>query len=159
MTTPEADLPISVLVVDDEDLLAKSCTQILSNEGYRVSSESRGKSALDWVRRQRPDIVLADLMLPDLDGLQLLKEIKQIAPETLVIMITGFATVDSSVEAIQAGAYDYIPKPFTAIQLRILIGRASEQVRLARDNAHLRDQLKRQYGFENVVGTSDAIQK
>jgi DNA-binding NtrC family response regulator len=111
------------------------------------------------VRRTRPEIVLTDLMLPDMDGLALLKEIKEIAPEALVIMITGFATVDSSVEAIQAGAYDYIPKPFTATQLRILIGRAAQQVQLARDNALLRSELKRQYGFENIVGTSEAIQK
>jgi DNA-binding NtrC family response regulator len=74
-------------------------------------------------------------------------------------MITGFATVNSSIEAIQAGAYDYIPKPFTATQLRILIGRAAQQVQLARDNAQLRDQLKRQFSFENIVGSGEAIQK
>jgi DNA-binding NtrC family response regulator len=75
------------------------------------------------------------------------------------VMITGFATVDSSVEAIRAGAYDYIPKPFTATQLRILIGRAAQQVKLVRDNASLRDQLKKHYSFENIIGTSELIQK
>jgi DNA-binding NtrC family response regulator len=150
---------ISVLICDDEELLVKSCGQILSSEGYTVYTEGRGKSALDNVRRHRPDIVLTDLMLPDMDGLSLLKEIKKVAPETLVVMITGFATVDSSVEAIRAGAYDYIPKPFTATQLRILIGRAAQQVQLVRDNAHLRDQLKKHYSFENIIGTSDSIQK
>lgn len=159
MQAAETSLPLSVLVVDDEDLLAKSCKQILSSEGYTVHSEGRGKGALEFVRRQRPDIILMDLMLPDIDGLALLRQVKEIAPETLVIMITGFATVNSSVEAIEAGAYDYIPKPFTATQLRILIGRAAQQVRLARDNAQLRDQLKRQYSFENIIGSSDAIQK
>jgi two-component system, NtrC family, response regulator HydG len=159
MTPSEVARPISVLVVDDEELLAKSCLQILVNDGFRASAETRGKSALEVVRRQRPDIVLADLMLPDMDGLDLLREIRQIAPETLVIMITGFATVSSSVEAIQAGAYDYIPKPFTATQLRILIGRASRQVQLARDNALLRDQLRRQTGFANIVFNSDAMRK
>jgi DNA-binding NtrC family response regulator len=104
-------------------------------------------------------VVLTDLMLPDMDGLALLKEIKKLAPETLVVMITGFATVDSSVEAINAGAYDYIPKPFTATQLRILIGRAAQQVQLVRDNVSLRDQLKRHYSFENIIGTSASIQK
>lgn len=158
MHAAETSLPLTILVVDDEELLAKSCKQILSSEGYTVYCEGRGKGALDLVRRQRPDIILMDLMLPDMDGLALLKEVKQTAPETLVIMITGFATVNSSVEAIEAGAYDYIPKPFTATQLRILIGRAAQQVHLARDNAQLRDQLKRQYGFENIIGSSDAIQ-
>ncbi|HEX6371516.1 MAG TPA: sigma-54 dependent transcriptional regulator [Longimicrobium sp.] len=150
---------ITVLICDDEELLVKSCGQILSSEGYTVFTEGRGKNALENVRRHRPDIVLTDLMLPDMDGLTLLKEIKKLAPETLVVMITGFATVDSSVEAIRAGAYDYIPKPFTATQLRILIGRAGQQVQLVRDNAHLRDQLKKHYSFENIIGTSDSIQK
>jgi DNA-binding NtrC family response regulator len=155
----EPTVPITVLIVDDEELLVKSCGQILSSEGYTVYTEGRGRNALDSVRRHHPDIVLTDLMLPDMDGLALLKEVKRIAPETLVVMITGFATVDSSVEAIRAGAYDYIPKPFTATQLRILIGRAAQQVRLVRDNAHLRDQLKKQYSFENIIGTSESIQK
>ena len=154
-----AEVPISVLICDDEELLVKSCGQILSSEGYTVYTEGRGKNALENVRRHRPDIVLTDLMLPDMDGLMLLKEIKKLAPETLVVMITGFATVDSSVEAIRAGAYDYIPKPFTATQLRILIGRAAQQVQLVRDNAHLRDQLKKHYSFDNIIGTSEGIQK
>ena len=159
MSESQAEVPISVLIVDDEELLVKSCGQILSSEGYAVQTENRGRNALDAVRRHRPDIVLTDLMLPDMDGLSLLKEIKKLAPETLVVMITGFATVDSSVEAIRAGAYDYIPKPFTATQLRILIGRAAQQVQLVRDNAQLRDQLKKHYSFENIIGTSDSIQK
>jgi DNA-binding NtrC family response regulator len=159
MPLPERRTPISVLVVDDEELLARSCTQILASEGYAVSSESRGRAALEYVRRKRPEIVLADLRLPDVDGMWLLREIRQASPETLVIMITGFATVTSSVEAIQSGAYDYIPKPFTATQLRILLGRAALQVDLARDNALLRDRLKRQASFDGVVGTSPAIQK
>ncbi|MFL5540789.1 MAG: sigma-54-dependent transcriptional regulator, partial [Longimicrobiaceae bacterium] len=157
--TPENDIPITVLIVDDEELLVKSCGQILASEGYTVYTEGRGRNALEVVRRQRPDIVLTDLNLPDTDGLALLKDIKKLAPETLVVMITGFATVDSSVEAIRAGAYDYIPKPFTATQLRILIGRAAQQVKLVRDNASLRDQLKKHYSFENIIGTSESIQK
>jgi DNA-binding NtrC family response regulator len=157
--TTTSEVPISVLICDDEELLVKSCGQILSSEGYTVHTEGRGKMALENVRRHRPDIVLTDLMLPDMDGLALLKEIKKQAPETLVVMITGFATVDSSVEAIRAGAYDYIPKPFTATQLRILIGRAAQQVQLVRDNAHLRDQLKKHYSFESIIGTSEGIQK
>jgi DNA-binding NtrC family response regulator len=160
MTQPPETTPsITVLIVDDEELLVKSCGQILSSEGYTVYTEGRGRTALEMVRRHRPDLILADLHLPDMDGMALLREIKKISPESLVIMITGFATVDSSVEAIRAGAYDYIPKPFTATQLRILIGRAAQQVKLVRDNAHLRDQLKKQYSFENIVGTSESIQK
>ena len=151
--------PISVLVVDDEELLAKSCRQLLASEGYHVSVESKGRAALEVVHRSRPDVVLTDLMLPDMDGMDLLREILRVAPETLVVVITGFATVDSSVEAIRAGAYDYIPKPFTATQLRILTGRAAEQVRLKRDNAMLRDQLRQQSCFDSIVGSSEAIRR
>jgi DNA-binding NtrC family response regulator len=159
MTPSGVDRPISILVVDDEELLAKSCLQILGAEGYQATSELRGRAALELIRRQHPDIVLADLKLPDLDGIELLKEIRTIAPETLVIMITGFATVNSSIEAIQAGAYDYIPKPFTATQLKILVGRAARQIQLSRDNATLRHELRRQSGFSPMVGTSEPMRK
>jgi DNA-binding NtrC family response regulator len=159
MARSQTDRPISILVVDDEELLARSCVQILGAEGYQVASEPRGKSALEAVRRQPPDIVLVDVMLPDMDGLEVLKEIRKILPDSLVIMITGFATVNSSVEAIQAGAYDYIPKPFTATQLRILIGRAAQQVQLSRDNALLRDRLRRREGTAALVAASDAMRK
>lgn len=159
MARSELDPPVSVLVVDDEELLAKSCGQILTGEGYRVMVENRGQAALEVVRRQRPDLVLTDLRLPDIDGVALLREVRDIAPETLTIVITGFATVDSSIEAIEAGAYDYIPKPFTATQLRVLIGRAAQQVELRRANRELRNQLRRQYGHENIVGNSAAIEK
>jgi DNA-binding NtrC family response regulator len=159
MAPTELGPPVSILVVDDEELLAKSCGQILAGEGYAVAIETRGGAALEYVRRHRPDIVLTDLMIPEVDGMALLREVRRVAPEALVIVITGFATVDSSVEAIQAGAYDYIPKPFTATQLRILIGRAVQQVALRRANADLRKQLRRQYGFENIVGSSEPIRK
>ncbi|MGH7459039.1 MAG: sigma-54-dependent transcriptional regulator [Longimicrobiaceae bacterium] len=150
---------ITVLVVDDEELLLKSCGQILVGSGFAVLTENRGRSALELVRRQRPDIVLADLRLPDMDGMDLLRQIKEEVPEALVVMITGFATVDSSVEAIEAGAYDYIPKPFSATQLRILLGRAAQQVKLARDNARLRDQLKRRSSFDHIVGSSEPLRR
>jgi DNA-binding NtrC family response regulator len=154
-----APADVSVLVIDDEEYLLTTCGQILGNEGYEVMTARSGRQGLELVRRQHPDIVFSDLRLPDTDGMAVLKEVRTVSPETLIIMMTGFATVDSSVEAIREGAYDYIPKPFTATQLRILMGRAAQQVTLARDNARLRDALKREYGFENIVGTSDALRQ
>ncbi|HLU25342.1 MAG TPA: sigma-54 dependent transcriptional regulator [Longimicrobiales bacterium] len=154
-----AGSPLTVLIVDDEELLVRSCARILEHEGYSVLTAGRGREALEMMRRHRPDIVLTDLMLPDVDGMTLLREAKKLDPAMLVIMITGFATVDSSIEAIKAGAYDYIPKPFTATQLQILIGRAANQVRLARDNERLRGQLMERYSLENVIGVSEAMQK
>jgi DNA-binding NtrC family response regulator len=159
MTGPERDDPIRILIVDDEETLARSCLQILTAEGYEGTFVTRGAAAIEAVRRQTPDIVLADLVLPDMDGLELLREIHRVAPETLVIMITGFATVSSSVEAIQSGAYDYIPKPFTAMQLRILIGRAAQRVLLLRDNARLRHRLRQQRVAPEILGSSEPIRR
>jgi two-component system response regulator HydG len=149
------DRPVSVLVVDDEELIARTCGQILTAEGYEVFREGRGRTALSAVRRHRPDIVLTDLMLPDLNGLDLLREITRIAPGTVILVTTGFATVDSSVEATQAGAHDYLVKPFTATQLRIAIGNASEQVRHARDG----EAPPAEPAANAIVGTSEAIRK
>ncbi len=158
MSPPDGP-PLTVLIVDDEELLVGSCTQILAGEGYRVVSESRGKTGLETLRRQRPEMVLMDVRLPDMDGLELLREVLRVAPETLVVMITGFASVDASVEAIRAGAYDYIPKPFTATQLRIVIGRAAQKMGLLRENAELQGRLKQQGGFAALVGTSTPIRE
>jgi DNA-binding NtrC family response regulator len=151
--------PISVLVVDDEEPMVQSWRQILAGEGYTVHTEGRGKTALEVMRRHRSDVVLAALALPDMDGLQLLEEIKKLAPETVMVVITGPASIDRSVEAIRAGVYDYVVKPFTAKQLRLLVGRAAQQVKLARDNAAIREQLNKEYSLENIIGTSDSIQK
>ncbi len=153
------EAPLSVLVVDDEELLVRSCARILEHEGFVVRTASRGREALELAGRHRPDIVLTDLMLPDIDGLELLQEVRQLDPDVLVIMITGYATVDSSVAAIKAGAYDYIPKPFTATQLQILVGRAARQVRLARDNARLRDQLRERHLLDGVIGSSEPMRR
>lgn len=153
------DPPITVLIVDDEDLLVRSCSRILEQEGYEVLTETRGRKALELLQRHRPDIVLTDLVLPDIDGMELVREARALDPRLLIIMITGFATVDSSIEAIRAGAYDYIPKPFTATQLQILVGRAANQVRLARDNERLRGALRERYSLRNMVGASKPMQE
>jgi DNA-binding NtrC family response regulator len=155
----EQESPLSVLVVDDEELLVRSCARILEHEGFTVRTASRGREALELAGRHRPDIILTDLMLPDIDGLELLREVRLLDPEVVVIMITGFATVESSISAIKAGAYDYIPKPFTATQLQILVGRAARQVRLARDNERLRDQLRERRSLDGVIGSSEPMRR
>jgi len=158
-TTPPNDAqmddgPLTVLVVDDEERLVRSCARILEGEGYGVYTASRMEEALALLRKHAPDIVLTDLRLPDGDGMEVLRAARGADPDVVVVMITAFATVDSSIEAIREGAYDYLPKPFTATQLQVLLGRASRQIRLARDNARLRAQLRERDSLDNVVGTS-----
>lgn len=156
----EGENSISVLVVDDEELLVRSCARILEQEGFEVHTAFRGRDALELAERHRPEIVLTDLMLPDFDGLEILREVRRLDPEALIIMITGYASVDSSIAAIKAGAYDYIPKPFTATQLQVLVGRAARQVRLQRDNRRLRDQL-RDRGLLGglIIGSSEPMRR
>jgi len=153
----DLDSPLRVLVVDDEELLVRSCARILEHEGLVVETATRGNIALELLSRFHPEIVLVDLMLPDIGGLELLAEIHEHDPDILVIMITGHATVESSVAAIRAGAYDYIPKPFTAMQLQILVGRAARQVYLERDNRRLRGQLGERYLLDGVIGESEPM--
>jgi DNA-binding NtrC family response regulator len=149
----------SVLIVDSEELLTKSCAHILALEGYTVFTAASGREGMGAVRRHRPDIVLLERRLPDADGLAMLGEIRALAPETMVVVITGFAAVDDSVRTLEAGAYDYVPKPFTATQLRILVGSAARQHRLQRDVTCRRERLAELYGLETVIGTSAAMQR
>ncbi|MEX2610557.1 MAG: sigma-54 dependent transcriptional regulator [Gemmatimonadota bacterium] len=152
-----ADGPLHVLVVDDEELLLRSATRILEAEGYVVTAVTRGQEALDRLQRRPFDLLLTDLALPDVDGMTLLRETRSLDTPPLVVIITAFASVESSLEAVRSGAYDYLPKPFTATQLQVVMGRAAAQVRLERDVARLRHQLSSRDGLMGVVGTSEPM--
>jgi DNA-binding NtrC family response regulator len=150
----DAPAPFRVLIIDDEEMLTRSCSAILTGEGYDVHAEHTGEEGMAHVREHSPDLVLLDLVLPGLDGLGVLKEIRQIAPETRVVIITGFATVEGSVEAIGAGAWDYLPKPFTATQLRVLVGRAAHEMRAGAPRADAPN-ARGTPGLDDVLGTSE----
>ncbi|MEJ2547429.1 MAG: sigma 54-interacting transcriptional regulator [Gemmatimonadota bacterium] len=116
---------IDILVVDDEPSILESCETVLAAEGYDVDVERRAEEALRRVRSQEFDIVLIDQNMPNVHGLDILAEVRKRNPDTLAIVMTGHATAESSVRAMQAGAWDYLPKPFTATQLLVLVGRAA----------------------------------
>ena len=101
-----------VLVIDDEEAMRDSCQQVLVREGYRVETAGDGESGLRKVREVRPDLVLVDLKMPRIDGMEMLGEITALDPTTVAVVITGYATVESAVEAMKCGAYDFLPKPF-----------------------------------------------
>ncbi|MGH7751273.1 MAG: sigma-54-dependent transcriptional regulator, partial [Gemmatimonadales bacterium] len=130
---PEAKAQVRVLVVDDESTLRDSIGSVLRLEGYDVTVCSRGAEALDLLRRRRFDVALVDLYLSQVDGLTLLKAALEANPNTLVIVMTGNPSVDSSIEALRQGAWEYLPKPFSATQLQILIGRATHTLQIARE--------------------------
>ena len=122
-----------VLIIDDETFIRDNLRRILTQEGYVVHTASNGSEGIDLITREDINIVLLDLNLPDINGIEILKKIKSIAPDLLVIIITGYATVDSAVEALKLGAYDYIKKPFKADAIKLIVKLAIETQLLQRE--------------------------
>lgn len=131
-----------VLVIDDEEAMRDSCTQILVKYGFRVETAPDGQSGLEKAASLKPDLALIDLKMPGISGFDVLDKIKEIDPEIISIVITGYATVESAVEAMKKGAYDFLPKPFTPEELRIIIRRALERRELAREAERLKREKK-----------------
>src|SRR6266568_4173203 len=131
--SPDVRHSIRILVIDDERVLRESCTSVLGTEGYHVTTSGRGAEALDLLKRRAFDIVLIDLYMADVPGSELLRTALATHRDTLAIVITGRPSVESSIEVLRAGAWDYLPKPFTGTQLQILIGRAAHTVVVARE--------------------------
>ena len=118
--TPAAKASVQVLIVDDERTLRESCASMLKHEGYNVRVCSRGDEALETLKRTRFDIVLLDLYMAQVQGMELLRVTLENHADTIVIVMTGHPSVTSNIEALQAGAWDYLPKPFSATHLQIL---------------------------------------
>ncbi len=143
-----------ILVIDDEEDMLENCSRILDRLGYEPLLESDGGKGVVRFEQEHPVVTLTDLRMPGMDGLEVLRTIRRIDPEALVILFTAFATVETAVEAVKEGAFDYIPKPFSADQLQLVIERALTQRRLLEENRRLREQLTETYRFENIVGRS-----
>lgn len=130
-----------VLVVDDEAVALKNLCHVLKKEGYRVTAAKSGKQALVYLEKQEFSLVLTDLKMPQVDGMQLLKRVKTIYPRTEVVMITGFSTVDSAVESLKAGAYHYIAKPFKLDEVRKVVREATRKFQLVQEVEQLRKEV------------------
>jgi DNA-binding NtrC family response regulator len=148
-----------VLIVEDEDLMRELLTKILASENYRICDASSGEEALSLLQDQTFDLVLTDLRLKAMDGLQLLSEVRTLDPEMVVIVMTAYASVETAVEAMRKGAYDYITKPFINDEIRVMLRRALDQRHLSRENRHLKRELRERYRFESIVGNSEAMEK
>ncbi len=147
-----------ILIVDDEEIVRASCRKLLQPHGYTVSEAEDAGSALKLMETTGFDLVLSDLKLPDASGIELLKDIKEVCPDTEVILITGYGTVSTAVEAMKLGAYDYIEKPFRPEELVSLAGRAIERKSLREENIRLKKELSARY-IKNIVGTSKAMER
>jgi DNA-binding NtrC family response regulator len=151
--------PERILILDDEPDIAASWVRILGSGGYRCLSTSEPEEALRLLESERFDLLLTDLRMPGMDGMEMLKRAQKIDPQMPVVMLTGFASLESAVAAVKAGAFDFLSKSFSNDELRLTVQRALTKRRLEIENLHLRDQLRGTFGFENIVGQSPALQQ
>ena len=150
---------MDLLIVDDEASLRDFLTIVFEEEGCRVETASSLADAHAALQKREPDLVLCDLMLPDGSGLDLLREIKSQNPSIAVIMITAHTSTKSAVEALKAGAHDYIAKPFDIDELKIIVSKAVERKELEDENLHLRSALEERHTFANIIGKSAKMQE
>ena len=149
----------NILVIDDEEVMRNACTQVLTRDGHRVKVAESGERGLAMMKQEVFNIVILDLVMPGLSGMDLLRRTREDFPDVLVIVITGYATVQSAVEAMKGGAYDYIPKPFTPDALRMVVRRAIDKRELILKNIFLQEELKTRIGKVEIIGKSKAIQE
>lgn len=131
-----------ILVVDDEKRIRDSCHTVLTGEGYTVACAESGSQGLEMIAREHFDIILLDLMMPQMSGLDVLPDIKADHPDTVVIVITGYSTVEHSIEAMKAGAFDFIPKPFSPKKLKVVVSKALEHTRALKDIAEEKSRMR-----------------
>jgi len=144
-------------IIDDEPIIHEVLGDLLSSEGYEVENSASGEEALDKYSSQSFQLVLLDLLLPGIDGIEVLKKLKKIDPNSVIIIITAFASVESAISAMKIGAYDYIQKPFKHDELLITVQRAIEHRKLQEENIRLKDELQRKFSFENIIGKSEVM--
>ncbi|HNX87068.1 MAG TPA: sigma-54 dependent transcriptional regulator [Bacteroidales bacterium] len=150
---------ISILIVDDEESVRDSLYNWFIEDGYRVATAESAKGALSLLESDQFDIVLADIKMPGMDGLEMLRLIKTLRQETVVIMMTAFATVETAVQALKDGAFDYVTKPFDPDDLSHLIRNASKQITLTRENEGLKARMVNLENVEDLVGKSVPMQR
>ncbi len=150
---------ISILIVDDEESVRDSLYNWFVEDGFRVDCAENAKVALSILENQEYDIILADIKMPGMDGLEMLRRIKMIKPDAIVIVMTAFATVDTAVQALKDGAFDYVTKPFDPDDLSHLIRNASRQISLSEENESLKQNVISLENVEDLIGKSPAMQK
>src|SRR5688572_5193817 len=157
-TTPANRSEVTVLVVDDEQGNRTSLEKIFEREGMRVLSADGAKSALELARKHRVEVVLTDLMMPGTSGLELMRALKEVAPDTEVVMMTAYGTVEVAVQAMREGAYDFVEKPLKRMTIVKSVRKAAERQSLVVENRSLRRELKLLTTRE-IVGQSTALRR
>ena len=143
-----------ILVVDDEISMREFLGILMEREGYRVDLADSAESAVSLLQSTSYDLVISDVKMPGMDGLALLAQVKNFAPDTAVIMVTAFSTAEHAVAAMKLGAYDYIAKPFNVEEIRIIVKNALDRRTLAKENLRLREEVRERYDFSGLIGKS-----
>ena len=152
-------MPLRVAIVDDEPVVCKRLSQALVKEGYAVEAFMSARSFLEAMIEQPFDVVFSDMLLPDMNGLELLPKIKGLKPETEVIIVTGHGTISTAIEAMREGAFHYVTKPVNFTEIRTLARHAQEKIAMRMENTRLREALLGTTGLSSIVGKSPAIQE
>jgi len=152
------DLKTKLLVVDDEQSIRRLCMTIGTSLGFTCNEAESAESAVTRLETDPPDLVLTDLKLPNQSGVELLKQVRNILPRTEIAIMTGHGSIESAVDAMKLGAYDYIEKPFRVEKLRLLLQRMAEKVRLVNENAFLRERVNTEENLDGIIGTSAGMQ-
>jgi DNA-binding NtrC family response regulator len=147
----------TILIIEDDRAQREALAEILAGEGFEVETAPDGETGLARLQETSFDVVLTDLALPGLGGMEVLKYLVRHRPDALCIIITGYATIKNSVTAMRLGAYDYLAKPIDPQELRLVLKRALEHKHLKQENLHLKKQLYKRFGFANIIGTSEPI--
>jgi DNA-binding NtrC family response regulator len=152
------EMKTQLLVVDDEQSIRRLCMTIGNNLGYVCAEAESAEAALARLDSDTPDLILTDLKLPNMSGVELLKQAKALLPHTEVAIMTGHGSIESAVDAMKLGAYDYIEKPFRVEKMRLLLQRMSEKVRLVTENEFLRERVTTEENLDGIIGSSANIQ-
>jgi two-component system, NtrC family, response regulator PilR len=150
---------MNILIVDDEEVLQDILTVLVRKEGHTPFNATTGEEGLAIVERDEVDLVLLDLMLPGMHGMEVLREIRRRDPDVVVVVITAFSSIESAIEAMREGAFHYIPKPFKNEEVLLTVRKGLEQRRLTSENRSLKEQLRQRFAFDNIIGKSKPMQQ
>lgn len=147
-----------ILIADDEEIVIQSCIRILSDDKFQIEVARNGLEAVEMIAENDYDMLILDIMMPKMTGMEVLQRVKETHPDVDVIMITGLNQIETAVEAMKLGAFDYLPKPFDPQELEMVVARAFERRQLLQENIHLKKEVSARYSFENIIGSSQPMQ-
>src|SRR6476660_5704249 len=150
---------LNLLVIDDERAIRDVCREVAQSLGFNTSVAESAENAYRQLDAQSIDVVLLDLKLPGVGGLEALHQIKERRPDAIVVVVTGYGTVQSAVQAMKNGAYDYVTKPFSLDELKLLLDRVASHLKLKSENRILREKIKSKQGFGSIIGRSPEMEK